>query len=167
MTYLIPTALWVLSQHCHTFAIYEWRYFQFLLFDHSVLLEKILSSLSLVFYQFLFSLWAWFYGANLLLKVLYLINLNKFGWVSFWFVFNRTVIYLEYQRLVYASPFIKFNTQHCCSPITVIVYTKYCINSYCDWRTQMPSIRIWQKFERNLKASHLTIFQTRDGLEGR
>ena len=36
----------------------------------------------------------------------------------------------------------------------------------CDWRTQMPSIRIWWNFERNLKASHLTIFQIRDGLEG-
>ena len=46
------------------------------------------------------------------------------------------------------------------------IITKYCINNYCDWRTQMPSIRIWWKFERNLKASHLTIFQIRDGLEG-
>ena len=50
--------------------------------------------------------------------------------------------------------------------IVVIVFTKYCINNNCDWRTQMPSITIWWNLERNLKASHLTIFQIRDGLEG-
>ena len=34
------------------------------------------------------------------------------------------------------------NTRHLCSPITIIVYTIFCKNNYCDWRTQMPSITI-------------------------
>ena len=35
----------------------------------------------------------------------FIFNISNLVWLHlFWFVFNRTVIYLEYQRLVYASP---------------------------------------------------------------
>ena len=37
----------------------------------------------------------------------FIFNISNLVWLHlFWFVFNRTVIYLEYQRLVYASPLV-------------------------------------------------------------
>ena len=81
----------------------------------------------------------------------FIFNISNLVWLHlFWFVFNRTVIYLEYQRLVYASPLAQLSTF--CTKMSVCFrgqveqfYDNYDNNLAVDLTIKVgPLYRHWQ-----------------------